>query len=209
MQEILVKLHARFLYRAEFAETNGCLAELNRLRVRSWFATWSQEKSAVYSSICRVRPLRRWVQTVACLVLLVVHVPFPARASERLDTKPAVTYLQLNDVYTAAPIEGGKAGGLARVATLAQRLRDQGHHVVLVLAGDFLSPSVASNIFLGGQMVAALNATGISLATLGNHEFDMGVPVLLDRMKEAQWQWVVSNVLDEETGAPIGRAAPC
>ncbi|HSH37295.1 MAG TPA: nucleoside hydrolase, partial [Chthoniobacterales bacterium] len=37
---------------------------------------------------------------------------------------------------------------------------------------------------------------------------DMGVPVLLERMKEAKWQWVVSNVLDEKTGAPIGDAAP-
>ena len=32
------------------------------------------------------------------------------------------TVLQLNDVYEAAPVEGGRLGGLARVATLRRKL---------------------------------------------------------------------------------------
>ena len=77
-----------------------------------------------------------------------------------------------------------------------------------MLAGDFLSPSVASSVFKGEQMVAALNATGVDLATLGNHEFDFGDDLLIQRMKEARWQWVISNVVDRQTGRPIGGAAP-
>ena len=77
-----------------------------------------------------------------------------------------------------------------------------------MLAGDFLSSSVASTIFKGEQMIAALNAAGLDLATLGNHEFDFGVDLLLQRMKEAKWQWVVSNVVDRSTNRPIGDAAP-
>ena len=80
--------------------------------------------------------------------------------------------------------------------------------MLLVLAGDFLSPSVASSVFKGEQMVAALNAAGLDLATLGNHEFDFGRDVLLQRMAEAKFQWVVSNVVDTKTGKPIGGAAP-
>jgi 5'-nucleotidase len=57
-------------------------------------------------------------------------------------------------------------------------------------------------------MIATLNAAGLDMATLGNHEFDFGVDVLLRRMREAKWQWVVSNVLDRRTGQPIGGAAP-
>jgi 2',3'-cyclic-nucleotide 2'-phosphodiesterase (5'-nucleotidase family) len=79
---------------------------------------------------------------------------------------------------------------------------------VLVIAGDFLSPSVASSIFKGEQMVAALNAAGLDFATLGNHEFDFGSDLLIQRMAEAKWQWVVSNVVDTNTGKPIGNAAP-
>jgi len=117
-----------------------------------------------------------------------------------------VTFLQINDVYQTAPVEG--VGGLARVATIKQRVRNEGRTPFLVLAGDFLSPSVASSVFKGEQMIAALNAAGVDLATLGNHEFDFGDDLLIQRMKEARWQWVVSNVVDRLTGRPIGGAAP-
>jgi 2',3'-cyclic-nucleotide 2'-phosphodiesterase (5'-nucleotidase family) len=117
-----------------------------------------------------------------------------------------VTFLQINDVYSTVPIDG--LGGLARVATLKQLLARAGRTPFVVLAGDFLSPSVASSVFKGEQMVAALNAAGLDLATLGNHEFDFGDDVLLQRMREAKWQWVISNVIDTRTERPIGGAAP-
>jgi 2',3'-cyclic-nucleotide 2'-phosphodiesterase (5'-nucleotidase family) len=77
-----------------------------------------------------------------------------------------------------------------------------------VLAGDFLSPSVASSVFKGAQMIAGLNAAGLDMATLGNHEFDFGDDLLITRMHEAKWQWVVLNVVDTATGKPIADAAP-
>jgi 5'-nucleotidase len=117
-----------------------------------------------------------------------------------------VTFLQMNDVYTMVPIDG--LGGLARVATQKQQLAAAGRRPFLVMAGDFLSPSVASSVFKGEQMVAALNAAGLDLATLGNHEFDFGDDVLIQRMREARFEWVVSNVSDTNTGQPIGGAAP-
>jgi len=117
-----------------------------------------------------------------------------------------VTLLQINDVYTTVPVNG--IGGLARVATLKQRLSANGHPVLMMLGGDFLSPSVASSVFKGEQMVAALNAAGLDYATFGNHEFDFGIDVLKQRMKESTFTWVVSNVLDAKTGGPIGKAVP-
>jgi 5'-nucleotidase len=117
-----------------------------------------------------------------------------------------LTILQLNDVYSTVPVDG--RGGLARVATLKDDLIKAGRMPLMLLAGDFLSSSVASTIFQGEQMVAALNAAGLDVATLGNHEFDFGVEVLLRRMREARFSWVVSNVVDEATGLPIGGASP-
>jgi len=117
-----------------------------------------------------------------------------------------LTILQLNDVYSTVPVDG--AGGLARVAALKRTLAAQGRTPFVMLAGDFLSSSVESTIFQGEQMIAALNAAGLDLATLGNHEFDFGLDVLLRRMREAKWQWVVSNVVDAQTGQPLGGAAP-
>ena len=111
-----------------------------------------------------------------------------------------LTILQLNDVYSTVPIDG--AGGLARVATLKRRLSEAGLTPLLVMAGDFLSPSVASSVFKGEQMVAALNAAGLDMATFGNHEFDFGADVLRQRMKESKWQWLASNLVDG-TGKPL------
>ena len=117
-----------------------------------------------------------------------------------------LTLLQLNDVYTALPVDDGKAGGLARVATLKKRIAAEGRKVEMILCGDFLSPSVASSIFRGQQMMEALNACGVDIGILGNHEFDFGPNVLRQRMKEAKWQWIVTNMFEEKDGRPLGEA---
>src|SRR5262249_49113417 len=101
--------------------------------------------------------------------------------------RAALTVLQINDVYSTTPIDG--AGGLARVAALKRKLSAGGHPVIMALAGDFLSPSVASSVFKGEQMVAALNSAGLDFATFGNHEFDFGMDVLVRRMSESKFQW--------------------
>jgi 5'-nucleotidase len=150
--------------------------------------------------------VRRSTFAVLAVVLALVA---PARAQPQDFAARAaapVTFLQLNDVYTTQPTDG--QGGLARVATLKQDLAKAGRTPFLVMAGDFLSPSVASSVFKGAHMIAALNAAGLDLATLGNHEFDFGDDVLIERMKEATFQWVISNVVDTRTGQPIGGAAP-
>jgi len=136
----------------------------------------------------------------------------PQTASQAVGQEPGprtsapVTFLQLNDVYSLVPIDG--LGGLARVATQKQQLAAAGRRPFMVMAGDFLSPSVASSVFKGEHMIAALNAAGLDLATLGNHEFDFGDDVLIQRIKESRFEWVVSNVVDTSTGRPIGGAAP-
>lgn len=151
----------------------------------------------------------RLVTLLAWCVAALLHAPV-AHAQQEEPTSPRarapLTILQLNDVYSTVPIEG--AGGLARVATLKARLAASGRTPLLLMAGDFISPSVASGIFKGEQMIAALNAIGLDLATLGNHEFDFGPEILLQRMAEAKWQWVISNVIDTRTNRPVGGAAP-
>ena len=155
--------------------------------------------------MARERLIRIWLAAcVAAISILRVAAQPEEPGSPRARTP--VTFLQINDVYATAPVEG--AGGLARVAALKRQLADAGRTPFLVLAGDFLSPSVASSVFKGEQMIAALNAAGLDLATLGNHEFDFGDDALIARMHEAKWQWVVSNVVDTRTGQPIGDAAP-
>ncbi|PYR38538.1 MAG: bifunctional metallophosphatase/5'-nucleotidase, partial [Acidobacteria bacterium] len=147
---------------------------------------------------------------VAAVALVLCAFVSPALAQPDDHSAPRtlapLTILQLNDVYTTGPVDD--RGGLARIATFKKTLAAEGRTPFLMLAGDFLSSSVESTVFKGEQMVAALNAAGLDMATLGNHEFDFGVDVLLQRMREARFAWVVSNVVDKQTGRPVGGASP-
>ena len=106
------------------------------------------------------------------------------------------TVLQLNDVYEVASVEGGRRGGLARVATLRKQLAKENPNFLAVMIGDFLSPSAigATTNDSGLHMIEALNAMGLTHATMGNHEFDIPESELLLRIAESHFQWIVSNV---------------
>ena len=117
-----------------------------------------------------------------------------------------ITFVQFNDHYVLEPIQEGERGGMARIATLVKQIRAESRHTLLALAGDTLSPSIMSTLLRGEQMVAAWNLLGLDVATFGNHEFDFGPAVLLERMRESRFVWLSANVLDRRRGRPFGPA---
>jgi len=114
------------------------------------------------------------------------------------------TILQLNDVYDAMPVEGGRRGGLARVTTLYQQLREENPNIFSVMVGDFLAPSAIGAITSDGgyHMIEALNTFGLTYATMGNHEFDVSQFDLLQCILDSRFTWIVSNVKDGQ-GKPF------
>jgi len=122
---------------------------------------------------------------------------------------PVITIAHINDVYELEPIEGGAYGGMARVATLFDRLRRSGPFLT-TLGGDFLSPSaigtarVEGEPLYGRQMVDVLNHIGLGYATLGNHEFDIPEAAFRARVIQAKFKVVISNVTDAEGKPFIG-----
>lgn len=149
---------------------------------------------------------RRRFLAILSLGLLLLGLPAWSPAGTPAERSARITLLQLNDLSDITPAAQGKTGGLARVAALRERVARESPHTVLVLAGDFLSPSTMSSAFQGEQMVAALDSAGLDLATFGNHEFDYGQQVTRDRMRESRFTWLSSNVLDPKTGLPFGDA---
>ena len=126
--------------------------------------------------------------------------PFPSKK---------LIIFQTNDVYRIRAVDGGRRGGLARVAALVAEERRRGSDVLYLHAGDLLFPSFMSRHFQGRQMIEAMNQAGLDMATFGNHEFDDPDPkVLLSRISESRFSWVSSNVLDARTGKPFGGVRP-
>lgn len=115
------------------------------------------------------------------------------------DGKIEIVFLQVNDVYEIAPIAGGKEGGMARVASLKKQWIQKNKNSFLIMADDFVSPSVYNSLkyegtsIRGKQMIEAMNATGMDMAIFGNHEFDIKEQELQDRMNESTFQWIASN----------------
>ncbi len=108
--------------------------------------------------------------------------------------------IQLNDIYEITPLRG--EGGMAKVATVYKRIKQETPNTFVVVAGDFFSPSalgtarVDGERLAGKQMVACMNAIPVKYVTFGNHEFDVTEDQFKKRMDESQFTWVSSNVLD-------------
>lgn len=116
------------------------------------------------------------------------------------DGKIEVVFLHINDVYEIAPLEGGKTGGMSRVAALYKKLKAQNPHTYFLHAGDFLSPSLMGTLkyegerIKGRQMVEVMNASGVQVATFGNHEFDVSESELQARLNESAFLWLGTTV---------------
>ena len=90
-----------------------------------------------------------------------------------------VRIVSLNDVYDLS--------NLPRLAHLLRTLNNSKDSVkpsAVTLAGDFLSPSALSSIDNGRGHVAVLRSSGVTHVSLGNHEADLILPVLKDRLDE-------------------------
>ena len=109
------------------------------------------------------------------------------------------TFLQLNDVYEIAPLEGGKVGGMARVEKLHQDLLKENSNTFMFMAGDFLNPSLLGTLkykgerIKGKQMIEVMNAMNFDLVALGNHEFDLNEEEFQQRLNESNFQWIATN----------------
>lgn len=112
-------------------------------------------------------------------------------------------FLQANDVYEITPLQGGKVGGLARVATVRDNLMAKNKNTLTVHAGDFINPSLIGTIkyqgekIKGKQMIEVMNAVPFDLVTFGNHEFDIDEDELQQRMNESNFEWTTCNTFQK------------
>lgn len=125
------------------------------------------------------------------------------------DGKLNITFIQVNDVYEIAPLEAGKSGGMARIAALKKQALQQNPNSFLVMAGDFVSPSIYNSLTYEGkrvrgrQMIDAMNVAGFDFACFGNHEFDITEKELQDRINESTFSWISANAFHKVNGTPV------
>ncbi|GAC1536737.1 MAG: hypothetical protein NVS2B9_02620 [Myxococcales bacterium] len=101
------------------------------------------------------------------------------------------------------PFTDDKVGGIdwfaGYLAAVRAEAKEQGGAVVVLDAGDMFQGTLISNHFKGGSVVEAYDAVGVAAAAVGNHEFDFGIPVLEERIRQAHYSILVANVFLEGT----------
>jgi 5'-nucleotidase len=121
-----------------------------------------------------------------------------AAGAARAQGPRSITVLQLNDVYRIDAVENGRAGGIGRVVTLAERAKQGGAAVMVLHAGDAIAPSLESRYFAGLQMIDALNYLhGVAPLVFvpGNHEFDERRPgMVAGAIRASRFPWLAGNV---------------
>ena len=95
--------------------------------------------------------------------------------------------------------------GMAAVAALKQEYEAKGKDVLLVDAGDAIQDHNLVNLSQGKTAVSFMNAAGYDAMALGNHEFDYGQDVTLERAAEADFPFLSCNILVDATGKTFVR----
>jgi 2',3'-cyclic-nucleotide 2'-phosphodiesterase (5'-nucleotidase family) len=100
---------------------------------------------------------------------------------------PTLRIVSVNDVYSLE--------NLPRLKNLVRHFRAApGANVVLVvLAGDFVAPSLLSSLDAGRGMIDCMNDIGFTHVVLGNHEDDIPVIELCERVRELKATWIGTN----------------
>ncbi len=154
----------------------------------------------------------------------------PASAKKKADPPGQLVQIQLlafNDYHghvktqDAVVVDGALAGGGEYLSSALKSLRTGNKYSLTVAAGDLIGGSPAfSGLFHDEPSVESLNAMGLDVSSVGNHEFDEGVNELL-RMQNggchpvdgcyfpgspfagANFKWLAANTVDTDGNTPL------
>lgn len=113
-----------------------------------------------------------------------------------------IRILHINDFHGFAlphkPLgEEEPLGGIAWLASRVAKLRKE-KPTLFLAAGDMIQGDNWANLFKGESVIRVLNTMALDAMVLGNHEFDFGQKVLLERIQQAHFSILGANVMGLE-----------
>ncbi len=133
--------------------------------------------------------------------------------------------LGINDFHGAlqgptGTFDGKPVGGAEYVAGHVRKLRSEVAHSLFLSNGDLIGATpLVSALFFDEPTIEVMNAMGLDVNTVGNHEFDKGKAETLrmqnggchpvqgcldgDGFDGARFQFLAANVIDQATGKPL------
>ncbi len=113
-----------------------------------------------------------------------------------------ITVLGVGDIYA---FESGEVrGGFARLNAVAKAEKAANPNTLYVFDGDMFSPSLLSGLDRGANTIELTNVVPFDLAVPGNHEYDFGPEVAMERIGESKAPWAAINIRDAAGNAIPG-----
>ncbi|MBH8599366.1 5'-nucleotidase C-terminal domain-containing protein [Thermoactinomyces sp. CICC 10523] len=148
-------------------------------------------------------------------ISLMTAFRFPAKEPHSLH----VQLLGINDFHGQLDktnmVDGKPVGTAAVLAAYLKKREQENPNTLLVQAGDMVGASAPVSALLQDEpTIRILNALGFDAGTIGNHEFDEGIPEMMRLIyggyhektgdfEGASFPYTCANVLDKQTHQPI------
>ncbi|HJQ07360.1 MAG TPA: ExeM/NucH family extracellular endonuclease, partial [Nocardioides sp.] len=131
-------------------------------------------------------------------------------SAETAAVTPALQDIQIigtNDFHGRILADGTNAGGAAVLAGAVEYYRDQNPNTVFAAAGDLIGASTFESFIQHDEpTIDALNAAGLDVSSVGNHEFDQGYADLVGRVQDrAHWKYIGANVEGPAGGPQLAK----
>lgn len=110
-----------------------------------------------------------------------------------------ITILHTNDVHSHIEPFGPNdprnpnMGGVARRATLVEKIRNENPNTLLLDAGDIFQGTPFFNFYGGELEFKLMSKLKYDAATIGNHDFDNGIDGLYAQLPHANFDFISSN----------------
>ncbi len=154
---------------------------------------------------------RRLTIGAAATVFALAAGAVAAPAAHAVDTE--IQIIATNDFHGRILDEGAQAGA-AKLAGAVDALRAANPNTVFAAAGDLIGASTFESFIQNDKpTIDALNAAGLEVSAVGNHELDQGYDDLVNRVMAdynaetnpeggAEWQYIAANLKMRATGEP-------
>lgn len=126
-------------------------------------------------------------------------------SQENLKKKKRLVILHTNDTHSTIepfPSKHSKfpnMGGVSKRHTILQKIRSEEDHVLLLDAGDIFQGTPYFNTFNGELEMKLMSLLQYDAATMGNHDFDIGLEGFLNAQQFANFPFLCANYDFSET----------
>lgn len=146
--------------------------------------------------------MKKLLVTFLCIICLLPAMALRPDSVHLIILHTNDTHSRIDPIETDASKNPGKGGVLRRGALISQiraQAKADGAEVLLLDAGDFVQGTPYFNLYHGKVEVEMMNRLGYDAVTLGNHEFDRGIPALAKMLSAARFPIVCSNYVFDGT----------